>query len=162
MAVCTAQPPLGARSSCRRRHLRCTAHLSLLTTEEETVAAIVTGMAGGVAIVRLSGAESVSIVRRIFQPGRTGTIAWAAESHRATYGSIVDAAGTAVDEVRWARSQSALLILAQVLVLPMLQPRSYTCEDVVEIHCHGGNICVQRVLSLCLVRRTSTHRPLSA
>jgi tRNA U34 5-carboxymethylaminomethyl modifying GTPase MnmE/TrmE len=34
----------------------------------------------------------------------------------------------------------------------MLKPRSYTREDVVELHCHGGSICVQRVLSLCLVR----------
>jgi len=36
----------------------------------------------------------------------------------------------------------------------MLKPRSYTREDVVEVHCHGGSICVQRVLSLCLVRAT--------
>ena len=34
----------------------------------------------------------------------------------------------------------------------MLKPRSYTREDVVELHCHGGSVCVQRVLSLCLVR----------
>lgn len=40
----------------------------------------------------------------------------------------------------------------QVLLLPMLKPRSYTREDVVELHCHGGSVCVQRVLSLCLVR----------
>ncbi len=33
----------------------------------------------------------------------------------------------------------------------MLKPRSYTREDVVELHCHGGSVCVQRVLSLCLV-----------
>ena len=30
----------------------------------------------------------------------------------------------------------------------MLAPRSYTTEDVVEIHCHGGSVCVQRVLAL--------------
>ena len=41
----------------------------------------------------------------------------------------------------------------QVLLVPMLKPRSYTREDVVELHCHGGSVCVQRVLSLCLVRR---------
>ena len=32
----------------------------------------------------------------------------------------------------------------------MLAPRSYTTEDVVEIHAHGGSVCVQRVLSLLL------------
>jgi hypothetical protein len=35
----------------------------------------------------------------------------------------------------------------QVLVLPMLAPRSYTCEDVVEVHCHGGSLCSARVLA---------------
>jgi len=44
------------------------------------------------------------------------------------------------------------LIASQVLLLPMLKPRSYTREDVVELHCHGGTVCVQRVLALCLVR----------
>ena len=35
----------------------------------------------------------------------------------------------------------------QVLVLPMLAPRSYTREDVVEVHCHGGSLCSARVLA---------------
>jgi hypothetical protein len=35
---------------------------------------------------------------------------------------------------------------AQVLLMAMLAPRSYTSEDVVELHCHGGGICAQRVL----------------
>jgi tRNA modification GTPase len=39
-------------------------------------------------------------------------------------------------------------IVDEALVLPMLAPRSYTTEDVVEIHCHGGSVCVQRVLAL--------------
>jgi tRNA U34 5-carboxymethylaminomethyl modifying GTPase MnmE/TrmE len=41
-------------------------------------------------------------------------------------------------------------VIDEVLVLPMLAPRSYTKEDVVEIHCHGGSVCVQRVLALLL------------
>lgn len=38
----------------------------------------------------------------------------------------------------------------QVLLLSMLAPRSYTSEDVIELHCHGGSVCVQRVLGCCL------------
>jgi tRNA modification GTPase len=38
----------------------------------------------------------------------------------------------------------------QVLVVPMLAPRSYTREDVVELQCHGGDVCVRRALQLCL------------
>ena len=38
----------------------------------------------------------------------------------------------------------------QVLLLSMLAPKSYTSEDVIELHCHGGGVCVQRVLGCCL------------
>ena len=57
-------------------------------------------------------------------------------SHTALYGDVRDPRdGKVIDEV---------------LVLPMLAPRSYTTEDVVEIHAHGGSVCVQRVLALLL------------
>lgn len=38
----------------------------------------------------------------------------------------------------------------QVLVLPFKAPRSYTGEDVIEIHCHGGVYLAKRILSLLL------------
>jgi tRNA modification GTPase len=90
-----------------------------------------------VAIVRVSGDHAVDVVRRVFRPGRVASRpkAWAVESHRAVYGHVYDVDGSVVDEV---------------LVLAMLKPRSYTAEDVVEVHCHGGSICVQRILQLCL------------
>ena len=47
----------------------------------------------------------------------------------------------------------------QVLTLVMLGPRSYTSEDVVELHCHGGPICVRRVLSCCLSAGARLARP---
>ena len=101
----------------------------------DTIAALATAVApgqGSVAIVRLSGPEALAIGRRVFQaPGRQ---VW--DSHRILYGFVVDpASGERVDE--------ALLLLMQA-------PRSFTGEDVVEIHGHGGLICVQRVLELVL------------
>ncbi|CAI5532207.1 unnamed protein product [Closterium sp. Naga37s-1] len=57
---------------------------------------------------------------------------WRAESHRVSYGHIVDERGATIDEV---------------LVLPMLAPRSYTSEDVVEVHCHGGRVCAHSCLA---------------
>jgi len=85
-----------------------------------------------VAIVRISGAEAEPIGRRLFAaPGRQ---AW--DSHRVLYGHVVDpASGERVDE--------ALLLL-------MRAPRSFTRETVVELHCHGGLVAVQRVLELVL------------
>lgn len=110
-------------------------------TDSDTVAAIITHVvpcSGGVAIVRLSGREAVSVVRSLFRqgpPSKPSRGFWNVESHRAVYGGMYDEKGQLADEV---------------LVLPMLAPRSYTREDVVEVHCHGGSVCVQRVLQLCL------------
>jgi tRNA modification GTPase len=85
----------------------------------DTIAAIATAVApgaGSVAIVRLSGASSEAIGRRLFTaPGQQ---VW--ESHRVLYGHVVDpASGERVDE--------ALLVL-------MRAPRSFTRENVVEFH----------------------------
>ena len=100
-----------------------------------TIAAIATAVApgqGSVAIVRLSGPAALAIGRRLFRV--PGSQLW--ESHRILYGHVVDpASGERIDE--------ALLLLMQA-------PRSFTGEDVVEFHCHGGLICVQRVLELVL------------
>lgn len=40
--------------------------------------------------------------------------------------------------------------LVQVLAVPMLAPRSYTREDVVELQCHGTEVCLRRVLRACI------------
>ncbi|MCS7029992.1 MAG: tRNA uridine-5-carboxymethylaminomethyl(34) synthesis GTPase MnmE [Gloeomargarita sp. SKYG116] len=109
----------------------------------DTIAAIATAVApeqGSIAIVRLSGKESVAIARKIFHaPGKQ---VW--ESHRILYGFVRTPAGQVIDE--------ALLLL-------MLAPRSYTREDVVEFHCHGGIITVQKVLNLCIEQGARLARP---
>ncbi|MEA5389746.1 tRNA uridine-5-carboxymethylaminomethyl(34) synthesis GTPase MnmE [Cyanobium gracile UHCC 0139] len=101
----------------------------------DTIAAIATAVAAGagsVAIVRLSGPQAEAIGRRLFVA--PGSQAW--ESHRVLYGHVVDPAdGRRVDE--------ALLLL-------MRAPRSFTREDVVELHCHGGLVAVRQVLELVL------------
>ncbi|WP_338441932.1 tRNA uridine-5-carboxymethylaminomethyl(34) synthesis GTPase MnmE [Synechococcus elongatus IITB4] len=101
----------------------------------DTIAAIATAIVpqqGSVGIVRLSGAAATSIARQIFQVA--GQQPW--ESHRILYGYIRDPeSGAMVDEA---------------LLLPMLAPRSYTREDVVELHCHGGLMPVQQTLQLCI------------
>lgn len=35
-------------------------------------------------------------------------------------------------------------------MIPMLAPRSYTREDVIELQCHGSEVCLRRVLRACL------------
>lgn len=100
-----------------------------------TIAAIATAIVpqqGSVGIVRISGSESLAIARSLFQaPGRQ---VW--ETHRILYG-----------HVRHPQTQE---LIDEALLLIMKAPRSYTREDVVEFHCHGGIIAVQQVLHLCL------------
>jgi tRNA modification GTPase len=109
-----------------------------------TIAAIATAIVpeqGSVGIVRLSGSEAYAIARQIFQaPGQQP---W--ESHRILYGYIADP-----------NTQEQL---DEALLLIMLAPRSYTREDVIEFHCHGGMIAVQRVLQLCLESGAKLAQP---
>lgn len=104
------------------------------TLETDTIAAIATAAVpaqGSVAIVRLSGSESLAIAKTLFRPA--GRPTW--ESHRVLYGHVCDRQHNDIDEV---------------LMLWMQAPRSYTREDVVEFHCHGGMMAVQTVLQACL------------
>ncbi|KAL0313986.1 UNVERIFIED_CONTAM: tRNA modification GTPase MnmE [Sesamum angustifolium] len=102
-----------------------------------TIAAIVTslgGPPGAVGIVRLSGPSAVSIAARVFQPmsrKRRKHSRWCPTSHVVEYGVVLDSHGN-------------------VLVVPMLSPKSYTREDVVELQCHGSEVCLRRVLRACL------------
>ena len=41
-------------------------------------------------------------------------------------------------------------VIDEVLVVPMLAPRSYTREDVVELQCHANDLCLRPVLRACL------------
>jgi hypothetical protein len=59
-------------------------------------------------------------------------------------------------------SQALIALLwcsMQVLLLSMLAPKSYTSEDVIELHCHGGGVCVQRVLGCCLREGARLAKP---
>lgn len=100
-----------------------------------TIVAIATAIApqqGSVGIVRLSGGGAVAIARTLFYaPGQQP---W--ESHRILYGQV--------------RQPHSRQPVDEALLLLMLAPRSYTREDVVEFHCHGGLMAVQQVLQLCL------------
>ncbi|MDD2319269.1 MAG: tRNA uridine-5-carboxymethylaminomethyl(34) synthesis GTPase MnmE [Geobacteraceae bacterium] len=100
---------------------------------KDTIAAISTPLGeGGIGIVRVSGPAAEEIARSFFSRKPSGGF----QSHRFYYGEILDPdSGDCVDET--------------MLVL-MRAPRSYTCEDVLEIQCHGGYLIVQKVLQLVL------------
>jgi tRNA modification GTPase len=110
----------------------------------ETIAAIATAIVpeqGSVGIVRLSGAEAVAIARTLFHA--PGGQPW--KSHRILYGFV--------------RHPDTHAIVDEALLMLMLAPRSYTREDVVEFHCHGGIMAVQHVLQLCIEQGAKLAQP---
>jgi tRNA modification GTPase len=102
----------------------------------DTIAAIATPVGeGGIAVVRLSGPQSLSIAGASFRPaGKTSLAPSAAPTHTIHFGKIV----------RQGR------VLDEVLLAVMRAPRSFTCQDVVEITCHGGVLPAKLVLDTLL------------
>jgi tRNA modification GTPase len=100
---------------------------------EDTIAAIATPVGcGGIGIVRVSGPDAAAIADKVFMKQGNGGL----ESHRFYYGRIVDPADRSM--------------IDEGMGVLMRAPRSYTREDVLELHCHGGYLVVQRVLDACL------------
>ncbi len=114
-----------------------------LPLEGDTIVAVSTPFGvGGIGIVRISGPDAEKAASQIFQPK---TPAERPSSHRFTYGHVLDPGnGTIVDEA---------------LMVVMHAPRTYTREDVVEIHCHGGIEPVRRVLHLILAQGVRLAEP---
>lgn len=102
-------------------------------SSSSTIAAIATPKgSGGIAIIRVSGALALSILRAAFCPAHA---ARAFEPSRMMYGHVVSADNSVIDEA---------------LAVFMPGPHSYTREDVAEIHCHGGDVAARRTLSRIL------------
>ena len=100
----------------------------------ETICAISTPYgAGGIAVIRVSGDEAVSIVDRIFV-GRVSLSETPANSIR--HGQIV----------RFADNGAQKEVLDEVLCSVFRAPHSFTGEDVVEIACHGSLFIQQELL----------------
>ena len=100
----------------------------------DTIAAISTAIGeAGIAIVRMSGEDSINIIDKIFVSASKIKMK-DAENRKFMYGHIYD------DDKK----------IDEVLVVKMKGPHSYTAEDIVEIHCHGGVVSVKRILNLIL------------
>lgn len=105
------------------------------------IATAIVPQQGSIGVVRLSGENAVAIAQTLFQaPGHQS---W--ESHRILYGYV--------------QHPQTRQTIDEALLLLMLAPRSYTREDVVEFHCHGGIMAVQQVLQLCLEQGAQLAQP---
>ncbi|MFA7363371.1 MAG: tRNA uridine-5-carboxymethylaminomethyl(34) synthesis GTPase MnmE, partial [Aminobacteriaceae bacterium] len=100
---------------------------------EDTIAAIATAWGeAGIAIVRLSGPAASAVAESLLTlPGPLSDIP--PRFMKNTY--LLDEKGDVID---------------QVLVVRFAPPRSYTGEEVVEIHTHGGTLVARKCLELMI------------
>ncbi|WP_457569765.1 tRNA uridine-5-carboxymethylaminomethyl(34) synthesis GTPase MnmE [Desulfurobacterium sp.] len=102
---------------------------------EDTIAAISTPLSkGAIGIVRISGERALEILKKVFRT-KSGKPKETFENRKMTYGIIVDKNNDEIDEV---------------LAVYMKGPKTFTGEDVVEIHSHGGIYVVRKILKRVL------------
>lgn len=102
---------------------------------EDTIAAIATPPGdGGIAIIRISGPKSTEIIKLIFKTEHRDTGKASIEYHRLYHGRIID--------------YKTNDIVDDVLCVFMKSPNSYTGENVVEIHSHGGHLVPKKILGM--------------
>ena len=111
----------------------------------DTIAAISTPIGeGGLAVIRLSGAQALAVADRCFQPGgKSSCRPGAAPTHTIQYGHI----------------QRGDRVIDEVLVSVLRAPRTFTREDVVEISCHGGLLASKEVLDTVLAAGARLAEP---
>ena len=98
----------------------------------ETIAAISTPRGeGGIGIIRISGDDSFAILNKIFKAKNPNKDLG---FYKFNYGFIYDGD----------------YMLDEAMTVRMKGPKTYTCEDVVEINCHGGYLVTQKILELVL------------
>jgi len=104
------------------------------TMIQDTIIALATPAgAGAIAVIRLSGADAITIASSLFQ-SVSGKILKEQPTHTVHLGHI----------------KENTRIVDEVLVSIFKNPQSYTGEDVVEISCHGSNYIQQEIIQLCL------------
>ena len=112
---------------------------------DDTIAAIATPLGeGGLAVVRVSGAQAFAIADKSFLPvGKSSAKPSAAATHTIQFGKIV-------------RGEK---VIDEVLLAVLRAPRTFTREDTVEISCHGGILPAKLVLDTLLANGARLAEP---
>ncbi|NOY52065.1 MAG: tRNA uridine-5-carboxymethylaminomethyl(34) synthesis GTPase MnmE [Deltaproteobacteria bacterium] len=90
---------------------------------------------GGIGIIRISGSQALPLAQKIFVDS-SGRALRKSRGYTIRYGKVID------PETR--------TVLDEVLLTVMRAPKTYTCEDVVEINCHSGVVVIRRIMELLL------------
>lgn len=111
---------------------------------QDTICAISTAPGcGGIAVIRVSGPDAISICNSIFIPRKVGKNLTEQKAYSLTFGSIAGENGPIDD----------------VIVALFRTPHSFTGEDTVEITCHGSTFIQQEILHLLIERGCRSALP---
>ncbi len=114
----------------------------MIIDSQDTIVAIATAPGeGGIGIVRVSGASAERLLNQYFDSAGCDP---QLTSHRLYYGHFRHSDGELIDEV---------------MAVIMRAPRSYTREDVVEVHCHGVSVVLRRIVDLLVDAGARLARP---
>ena len=101
----------------------------------DTIAAVSTPRGkGGIAVIRISGADAISVAERVFLPKSKKPL------------SDIDHAKTVYGDIRAKDTDGRVINIDDGMAVCFHAPRSFTGEDTVEISCHGGVLITQTVL----------------
>ncbi len=103
----------------------------------DTICALATPAgSGAIALVRMSGKQSLEVAMQLFQPASNQLTTETIKSHQQYFGKIMDGDKT----------------LDEVLLTYFKAPHSYTGEDSVEISCHGSEYIQRRLIEILLAK----------
>ena len=108
-----------------------------------TICAPATSGGGSIALIRVSGPETLKIISTIFKPVDNKVNILTAKGYTITFGDI-SSQGEMIDEV---------------LVSLFRSPLSYTGEDMAEISCHASSFIVHRIIEMLIEKGAVTATP---
>jgi len=121
---------------------------------EDTICAVATPLGeGGIGIVRVSGEKAVEIASGVVRL-TSGRALSEVSGHTLCHADVV---GSLHDSPLSPGPASAPI--DEVLAVVMRAPRSYTAEDVVEIHCHGGPFILQYLCEALIAKGARPAQP---
>jgi tRNA modification GTPase len=109
---------------------------------DDTICAVCTGVGGAVSIIRISGPEALSSAHKVWRgTGELGPD----NARKMLLGRVLDPDSPETGDT--------------ALAVFMPGPNSYTGDDVVELHCHGGALATKRALQSVLKVGTRGAEP---
>ncbi len=131
----------------------------------DTIAAIATAQGeGGIAIVRVSGPDALPALQAVFARQSASNDcarmeAGQAEAVFTRHSQKESDAGWTPNRLYYGHVVEDGLPVDEAMAVYMRAPRSYTREDVCEIHCHGGRYAAEAVLKLVLKQGVRAAEP---